>query len=91
MGLENRMSRQGNPNWGKPTLPVPALPTGFEQQVEKLGLRPEEYQGSPQLRNWCLRNASTLYVPEYLLKLWEIDVKEGWGSPTEYVLITRRH
>jgi hypothetical protein len=85
------MSRQGNPNWGKPTLPVPALPTGFEQQVEKLGLSPDEYQSSTQLRNWCLRNASSLYVPEYLLKLWGIDVKEGWGSPTEYVLSTRRH
>lgn len=41
------MSSRGNPNWGKPAIPDPVLPTGFEQQVEKLALRPEEYQGSP--------------------------------------------
>jgi hypothetical protein len=85
------MRHHGNPNWGKPTLPVPALPTGFEQQVEKLGLCPDEYRDSAKLRNWCLRNANQHYVPESLLKVWGIDVKEGWGSPTEYVLTTRRH
>ena len=77
------MSSRGNPNWGKPAIPDPVLPTGFEQQVEKLALRPEEYQGSPQLRNWCLKNASTHYVPEYLLKLWGIHVRENWGLTAE--------
>jgi hypothetical protein len=85
------MSRQGNPNWGKPALPEPVLPTGFEQQVEKLGLSPDEYQDSPKLRNWCLKNANQHYVPEYLLKVWGIDVKEGWGSPTEYMLLAHKH
>jgi hypothetical protein len=41
---------------------------------EKLGLRTDEYQDSPQLRNWCLRNANRHYVPEYLLKVWRIGV-----------------
>ena len=46
MDLENPMSSHGNPNWGKPTAPIPSLPTAFEEQVEKLGLSPEEYQAS---------------------------------------------
>ena len=85
------MRSRGNPNWGKPNVPVPLLRTEFEQQVEKLGLRPDEYQDSPKLRNWCLRNANTHYVPENLLKVWGIDVKEGWGSPTEDMLLAHKH
>jgi hypothetical protein len=73
------MKNRGNPNWGKPSVPVSSLPTGFDQQVEKLGLSPDEYQNSPQLRIWCLRNANQHYVPESLLKVWGIKVNEGWG------------
>ena len=76
------MSRRGNPNWGKPDVSVHVLPTAFEKQVEELGLSPDEYQGSPQLRNWCLRNANTHYVPEALLKLWGIDVRENLRHTT---------
>jgi hypothetical protein len=76
------MSRRGNPNWGKPDVSVPVLPTAFEKQVEKLRLSPDEYQDSPQLRNWCLRNANQHYVPEYLLKLWGIDVRESLPHTT---------
>jgi len=91
MGLENRMSSRGNPNWCKPNVPVPILRTEFEQQVEKLGLHPCEYQASPQLKNWCRRNANSHYVPEDLLKLWGIHVNESWGATTEYMLATRKH
>jgi len=73
------MSRHGNPNWGKPYVPVPYPLTEFEQQVEELGLRPGEYQASPQLRSWCRINANSRYVPEYLLKVWGIKVNESWG------------
>jgi hypothetical protein len=89
--MEDRMSRQGNPNWGKPTIFAPPLPTEFERQVEKLGLRPDQYQDSPQLRDWCLKNATTHYVPEYLLKTWEVSTHENWGHPAEYVVSTRVH
>ena len=77
------MKSRGNPNWGKPYAPLAFLITEFEQQVEKLGLRPDEYQTSTQLRNWCRRNANSHYVPEFLLKFWEIKVKEGWGTAAE--------
>lgn len=85
------MGSHGNPHWGKPGVLVPILPTAFEQQAENLGLRPEEYQASPQLRNWCLMNAARHYVPEYLLKAWGIDVKQGWGPTMDYMVVTRRH
>jgi len=85
------MRRQGNPNWGKPPVPAPFLPTGFEQQVENLGLRPGEYQNSPELRNWCRRNANQHYVPEYLLKLWEIEIDDSWGPTSGNMLLTQRH
>jgi hypothetical protein len=85
------MSSRGNPNWGKPYVRVLFLPTEFEQQVEKLGLHPGEYQTSPQLRNWCRRNANIHYVPEYLLKLWGIQVTENWGTTMEFMVAIRRH
>ena len=88
---EDGMSSRGNPNWGKPNIPVPFFLTEFEQQVEKLGLRPGEYQASPQLRSWCRRNANMHYVPEYLLKLWGIGVNENWGPAREYMLLSRKH
>ena len=70
----------GIPNWGKSYVPVPYLLTEFEEQVEELGLCPSEYEASVQTRNWCRRNANTRYVPEYLLKLWGIKLKENLGE-----------
>ena len=68
------MSHLGNPNFGKPCVPIPYVLTEFEQQVKKLGLRPKEYEASVQLRNWCRKNANKRYVPEQLLTLWGIKV-----------------
>ena len=69
----------GNTHWCKPYLPVPYPVTAFEQQVEKLGLGPGQYQASTELRAWCRRNAHTHYVPENLLRLWGIRVEEVLG------------
>ena len=82
------MSRCRNLSWGKPYTPVPCLLTEFEQQAEKLGLRPDQYQASPELREWCRRNANIHYVPEYLLKLYGITVNESWGlgSVVEWIV-----
>jgi hypothetical protein len=91
MGSENLMSSRGNPNWGQPYTPIPFLRTEFEQQVEKLGLSPHEYQASPQLRNWCRKNAHLHYVPEYLLKFWGMRISENWGPTMEYMVVTRRN
>jgi hypothetical protein len=69
--------RRGNPNWGKPEVgPAVIVPSQFETLVEKLGLAPEEYASSRELREWTLRNRNERYVPEALLNEWRLDVAE---------------
>jgi hypothetical protein len=69
------MAQRGNPNWGKPIINVPpAMPSAFEMEAKRLGLTPETYAASVQLRIWCQRNCTRSYVPEWLLKVWHIPV-----------------
>ena len=66
--------KRGNPNWGKPPQPIPAIATEFELQVKRLGLTKEAYTASAQLRTWCERNKNRCYIPEWLLAEWGITV-----------------
>ncbi len=66
--------RRGNPNWGRPIPPAPALPTQFELRVGWLRLTPKTYASSAQLRIWCEQNRNRLYVPEWLLEEWGMRV-----------------
>jgi hypothetical protein len=66
--------KRGNPNWGRPMRPAPALATEFEMQVRQLHLAPETYVFSAKLRNWCAENRNRYYIPEWLLKAWNISV-----------------
>jgi hypothetical protein len=52
---------------------VPDEPSAFEQEVKRLRLKPEQYAASAKLRNWCLRNMRSHYVPEELLATWQSD------------------
>lgn len=70
-----RTRPRGNPNWGKPLPPVPALLTAFESEVERLRLVPSEYIHSRELRRWCERNRNRVYVPEWLLREWGMQVE----------------
>ena len=72
--LSGAKRRRGNPNWSKP-LPLPALLTEFENQVERLGLTQAQYTNSVQLRHWCERNRNRVYIPEWLLAEWGIAVE----------------
>jgi hypothetical protein len=49
---------------------VPDGPSAFEQQVKRLRLKPEQYAASGKLRDWCLANMHSHYVPEELLEAW---------------------
>jgi len=40
-----------------------------------LGVTEPEYVASVELKRWCERNRNRLYVPEWLLKEWEIEVE----------------
>ncbi len=71
------MSRNSrNSNWasGRPPENRPAGPTGFEEQVQKLGLNEQTCEASRELKQWCERNKERCYIPEWLLKRWEMFV-----------------
>lgn len=68
--------RQGNRDWssGRPPKPRPAVPSEFEIEVKALGLAPETWLDSVELRRWCHHNRNRRYIPESLLKRWKMDV-----------------
>jgi len=66
--------KRGNPNWGRPVPPAPALATEFELRVRQLQLTAEMYASSLELRTWCERNRNRYYIPEWLLEEWSMTV-----------------
>jgi hypothetical protein len=63
---------RGNPTWSTGiAAPAPKAPSAFEREVERLRLKPEQYASSAKLRQWCLSNMRSHYVPEELLKAWD--------------------
>jgi hypothetical protein len=66
--------KRGNPNWGCPIPPAPALATEFELQVTQLQLTAEMYTSSRELHIWCERNRNRVFIPEWLLQEWDITV-----------------
>jgi hypothetical protein len=71
---------RGNPNWGKPLLPVPAVRTEFEREVTRLRLRKSQYVASTELKRWCDRNRNRVYVPEWLLVEWRMQVEVNFSG-----------
>jgi hypothetical protein len=51
-----------------------AEPTGFDAQVQRLGLNAGNWDASKELREWCERNKNHCYIPEELLAKWGIAV-----------------
>ena len=72
--------KRGNPNWGNPIPPVPALLTEFEKQVRQMGLTKHKYIASLELKRWCERNRNRLSVPEWLLEAWGIEVESTFSG-----------
>ena len=66
--------KRGNPNWGRPIPPGPALVTEFELRARQLHLAPEMYASSRELRLWCEQNRNRVYIPEWLLGEWGLIV-----------------
>jgi hypothetical protein len=68
--------KSGNPNWGKP-MPdggMPAQPTGFDLEMKRLGLTQKNCAQSSELREWCRRHKNNSFIPEWLLKHWNIVI-----------------
>lgn len=72
--------KRGNPNWGRPMPPVPALATEFELRARHLQLTRRMYTSSRELRGWCERNRNRVYIPEWLLEEWGITVDLKFGT-----------
>ena len=72
--------KRGNPNWGRPSPPVPVLATEFELRVRQLRLTPEMYTSSAELRAWCEQNRNRVYIPEWLLKELGITVDPNFSA-----------
>jgi hypothetical protein len=72
---------RGNPNWGRwdPVTWRPPVPTEFEVRAKQLRLTPDMYVSSHELRRWCERNKNRCYIPEWLLKKWDIVVEVHYG------------
>src|SRR2546422_3467927 len=60
------------PNWasgGTGEIRRPG-PTGFDEEVRRLGLDEHTCAASRELRRWCERNKDRCYIPEWLVKEW---------------------
>ena len=79
VAVPQQKRKRGNPEWGKPLQPLPALLTQFEVEVARLGLTRSEYSTSLALKRWCAHNRNRVYVPEWLLDEWEMYVEIGYG------------
>lgn len=59
-------------------------PTAFENKVAELGLTPDQYAASKELKTWVTSverdqpRYDVLYVPENLLKAW--DIRTSWDG-----------
>jgi hypothetical protein len=62
--------RHVNRNFTKPEAIGPMIfsLSSFERVVKALDISPEEYQNSPELKEWVLRNKDHKYVPTALLE-----------------------
>jgi hypothetical protein len=70
---------RGNPDWGK-LKPILALPTEFEMEVARLGLKRSQYVASAELKRWCDRHRNRVYVPEWLLAEWRMQVELSFSA-----------
>jgi len=69
------MNQRGNPNWCRGTISAPSGPTEFELIVKRLHLTQDRYTSSLELKRWCESNRNRCYVPEWLLKEWNLQVE----------------
>jgi hypothetical protein len=72
--LPTKTRKRGNPNWEKPMEAAPDVPTAFEEQIRMLGLNEQNFVASEELWHWCKLNKDRFYIPEWLLKRWQISV-----------------
>jgi hypothetical protein len=68
------LQRENSNSAGAAANARPFVESSFERVVDSLKLSPEQYQSSPELREWVLRNKDHKYVPPDLLKAFGFQV-----------------
>jgi hypothetical protein len=53
----------------------PVAASSFEELVKALGLSPEQYASSAELKAWVMDNKDEKYVPPELLRLFGLAVE----------------
>lgn len=69
-------------NWSSGiSAPAPsAAASEFERVMFELGLTLETCVDSLELKEWCLRNKDRKFIPEWLLKHWQMPVDPNLAS-----------
>jgi len=64
------MRQRGNQNFTRPEAiePPSVTASSFEQVVKALNILPEEYESSPELKEWVRQNKDRKYAPPRLLE-----------------------
>ena len=85
--VANGKMQESGQKWAKGLEPNPVQGvevTAFEKKTAELGLKPDQYAASKELKQWCVSGIDgsprydVLYVPEALLKMWSI--RTAWDG-----------
>jgi hypothetical protein len=66
--------RESFKGYGAPTAP-PVEPCAFEKFAARLGVKECDWAKSEPLRKWASKHRNNLYVPEALLKHWNLPLR----------------
>lgn len=76
MRTEANIRRPGNPTWCRPKLLLRERPTNLEMFAEEHGIPEADWPNSQLIRGWVARHKRSHYVPEELLRRFEMKAEE---------------
>lgn len=68
-------------------VPLTWKPTQIEQQLERLGLTEEQCVNSDAVRKWCSAHKNSRYVPESVLKHFDLQLSHDDFGPDSPLLL----
>jgi hypothetical protein len=69
-----RIRQESFNRWGAATAP-PVEPSAFEKLAARLGVKERDWAKSEPLRKWASKYRNNRYVPEALLKRWNLPLR----------------
>jgi hypothetical protein len=71
-GMQTR--RESSKGYGAATAP-PVEPSAFEKLAARLGVKERDWAKSESFRKWASKHRNNRYVPEALLKHWNLPLR----------------